>query len=155
MTSQFRFYRACLAGLLIGATAGCAGRPAMLPNADKSLRKTSAQFAADAAKRHPYPADAPRGGQAAGRAQVGYSLNQLEVVNLGDADWENAEIWVNKTYVVFVPKMERNKLKVLPFGMLFDDTGNSFPTDNKKVRIESVEVLMGGKMYDVTTKLAD
>src|SRR5687768_14560041 len=44
--------------------AGCAGRVSMLPNADKNLRKTPAQFAADAATRHPFKAELPSGGEA-------------------------------------------------------------------------------------------
>jgi len=51
--------------------------------------------------------------------------------------------------------MEKGKLEVLPFQMIFDDGGNSFPTDNSKIRVESVELYKDGKMYDVTTKLAD
>lgn len=144
-------------GLSAGLFLGCAGRPSILPNADKTLRKTSAQFAADAAKRHPYKAEAPRGGEIAGRAQVGYMLDWLEVANLSDTDWTDVEIWVNKKYVVAVPLMEKGAARVtrFPFQMIFDDGGNSFPTDNNKTRIESVELYKDGKMFDVTTKLAD
>ncbi len=134
---------------------GCAGRPSILPNADKNLHKTSAQFAADAAKRQPYKADAPRGGTIAGRAQVDYTFDFLDVANLSDADWDNVEIWVNKRYVVFVPKLVKGKLDRLPFQMIFDDAGNSFPTKNSGVRVEAVEIYKDGKMFDLTTKLAD
>lgn len=148
----------CFAVAILGIIlTGCMGRPSLLPNADKTLRKTSAQFAADAAKRHPYKTDAPRGGEITGRAQVNYVLDQLEVVNLSDNDWQNPEIWVNKKYVVFVPIVEKGapRTKVLPFRMIFDDSGNSFPTDNSQIRIDTVEVYMDGKMFDVKTKLAD
>lgn len=154
-------YRTSIKLIVLGLSAslflGCAGRPSILPNADKTLRKTSAQFAADAAKRHPYKADAPRGGEIAGRAQVGYMLDWLEVANLSDTDWTDVEIWVNKKYVVAVPLMEKGAQRVtrFPFQMIFDDAGNNFPTDNNKTRIESVEVYKDGKMFDVTTKLAD
>jgi hypothetical protein len=136
---------------------GCAGRPSILPNTDKNLRRTSAQFAADAAKRHPYKADAPRGGEIAGRAQVGYMLDILEIVNLSDTDWNDVEVWVNKKFVVHVPLVEKGaqRVKRFTFQMIFDDAGNSFPTDNNKTRVESVELYMDGKMFDVTTKLAD
>ncbi|HVT89739.1 MAG TPA: hypothetical protein VHD56_12860 [Tepidisphaeraceae bacterium] len=146
-----------LGAMLLGAAAGCAGRPQILPNSDASLRRSSAQFAADAAKRHPYKADAPRGGEIAARAQVGYMIDQLEVANLSDTDWDDVEVWVNKKYVIYIPKVEKgaDRVKVINFRMLFDESGNSFPTDNTKTRIESVEVYKDGKMYDVTTKLAD
>lgn len=158
--------RKCLFGslfglfVMVGAVGGCAGRPQILPNPARELRKTSAQFAADAARRHPYKSDAPRGGTIAGRAQVGYALDVLELANLSDTDWEDVEVWVNKTYVVYVPKVMRSasgneRLIRFTFQMLFDDAGNSFPTDNRKTRIESVEIYKDGKMYDVTTKLAD
>jgi hypothetical protein len=143
-----------LAGLGL-AIAGCAGRPEIFPNSDKSLRLTSAQFAADAAKRHPYKADAPKGGTIEGRAQVGYMADVLEVYNASNEDWNDVEIWVNKKYVVYVPKIEKGTLKHFTFQMIFDDNGQSFPTDNSKIRIDTLEIYKDGKMYDMTTQLAD
>src|SRR5947207_14128888 len=115
-----------LVALLLVGCAGCAGRPSLIPNADKSLRRTSAQFAADAAKRHPYKSDAPRGGEAVARAEVGYMLKQITIVNLSPQAWNDVELWVNQKYVVFVPVMEPNKLKTLNFQMMYDDQGNYF-----------------------------
>ena len=140
---------------VVGFIGGCAGRPSIMPNPDKSLRKTSAEFAADAAKRHPYKKDAPRGGEAVARAQVGYTLNQIDLVNLSQEPWKDVEVWVNQNYVVFVPSMAPNKLKTLPFQMIFDDQGNYFPLDNKKTLVNKVEVYHDGKMYDVPVKLGD
>jgi hypothetical protein len=135
--------------------AGCADKPTLLPPSDKNLRKTNAQFAADAAKRHPYKADAPRGGEAVARAEVDYTTNQVSIVNLSKETWSSVEVWVNKNYVVFLPTMEPNKLKSLSFTMLYDDKGNNFPTNNLKVMVNKVEILRDGKMYDVKTKLGD
>jgi hypothetical protein len=135
--------------------AGCAGRPSLIPNPDKNLRRTSSQFAADAAKRHPFKSSAPRGGEAVGRAQVGYTLNQIDLVNLSHDTWSDVEVWVNQNYVVFIPTIPPNQLKTINFQMLFDDQGNSFPTDNKKVLVNKVEILRDGKMYDVPVKLGD
>ena len=134
---------------------GCADKPTLLPPSDKNLRKTNAQFAADAAKRHPYKADAPRGGEAEARAEVDYTTNQVSIVNLSKENWTNVEVWVNKNYVVFLPMMESNKLKSLSFTMLYDDKGNNFPTNNLKMMVNKVEILRDGKMYDVKTKLGD
>lgn len=146
-----------LAGLLATTLllAGCADRPSILPNSDPNLRKTNAQFAADAAKRFPYKSDAPRGGPAEARAQVGYTLDQIEIVNLSKEPWADVEVWVNQKYVVFIPLMQPGVLKKLDFEMLFDDKGASFPTDNSKVLVNKVEIYRGGKMYDVTVKLGD
>ena len=143
-------------GLLVGASllAGCAGRPSLIPNSDKNLRRTSAQFAADAAKRHPYKSNAPRGGEAVARAEVGYMLKQITVVNLSSEPWNDVELWVNQKYVVFVPVMQPNQLKTLNFQMMFDDQGNYFTTDNKQM-VNKVEIYRDGKMYDVKAKLGD
>jgi len=141
--------------IAVAFVAGCSGRPSIIPNSDKSLDKTSSQFAADAAKRHPYKKDAPRGGEAVARAQVGYTLNQIDLVNLSQEPWKDVEVWVNQNYVVFVPSMAPNKLKTLPFQMIFDDQGNYFPLDNKKTLVNKVEVYHDGKMYDVPVKLGD
>jgi hypothetical protein len=142
--------------LLAASTAlGCAGRASFLPNPDPQLRKSSAQFAADAAKRHPYKSDAPRGGEAPSRAQVGYVLDRLEVVNLSDDDWKDVEVWVNQQYVVSIPDMQPGSLKQFNFQMLYDEKGNSFTTDNTETRIKSVELYHDGRMCSVPLQLAD
>jgi hypothetical protein len=143
-------------GVVLSAWAiGCSGRPSLIGNADPALRKSSAQFAADAATRFPYPADAPKGGEAVARAQVGYTLNVIEIINLSDEEWRDVEVRVNGTHVVFVPVMQPKKLKQLPFQMIFDHKGNYFPLSNKKVLVDKVEILRDGKLYTVTTKQAD
>ena len=137
------------------AVAGCSGRPSLVPNPDPNLRKASAQFAADAAIRHPYKSDVPRGGEAIARSQVGYALDRIDLVNLSQEQWNDVEIWVNQKYVVHLPKVEPNTLKIINFQMLYDEKGNYFPTDNKKVLISKVEVLNEGKMFDVPVRLGD
>ena len=134
---------------------GCADKPTLLPPSDKSLRKTNAQFAADAAKRHPYKNEAPRGGEANARAEVDYGLNELSVVNLSKEPWTNVEVWVNQNYVVFLPAMPPNELKKVNFTMMYDANGNAFPTNSMKAMINKVEILRDGKMYDVKSKLGD
>src|SRR5688572_25257157 len=84
-----------LAMLMLAAMAGCEGRPTIFPNPDPTLRKSSTELAADAAKRQ-YPADAPRVKQTNARAQVAYTLNRLEVLNFSGADWDGVEVWVNR-----------------------------------------------------------
>jgi hypothetical protein len=147
----------CLVSILIAAfvAAGCSGRTEVFPNSDKNLRKKPAEFAADAAKRFPYKSDAPRGGEDKARAQVGYWLNVVDVVNLSESDWQDVELWINKSYVVHLPQMQRSKLKRVPFQALFNDQGQSFPTKNNAVRVTSVELYRDGKMYDVRTQLGD
>jgi hypothetical protein len=134
---------------------GCSGRPSLIPNPDPQLRKSSAEFAADAAKRFPYHTDAAHGTTTA-RCQVNYNLPKvIDIANLSDEDWHNVEVWVNRQYVVFVPEIKSHDLKRLPFEMIFDDSGHTLPTDSKGMRVETVEVYMGGKMYNVPVKLAD
>ena len=144
-----------VAFIALAMSLGCSGRPALIPNPDKNLRKASAQFAADAAVRHPYKAEIPRGGEAIARSQVGYSMDRLDLVNLSQEEWTDVELWVNEKYVIHLPKVEPNQLKLIQFQMLFDDKGNYFPTDNKKVLVSKVEVLKDGKMFDVPVRLGD
>ena len=146
---------ALLAGL--GLAAGCAGRPSLVPNSDPNLRRTSAQFAADAARRHPYKADAPRGGAAMGRAEYNLMMGTLQVLNYSDEDWDNVEIWVNRKYVCWMPKIEKGKqrVKTINFQMLYDDAGNYFWTNGGKTPVEQVELYKNGKMYSIDTYLQD
>jgi hypothetical protein len=141
-----------LACMLLGSIVGCSGRSSIVPNSDPKLRRSSAEFAADAAKRQ-YHGDAPRGGEAAARAQVAYMLDRIEMVNLSDEDWQDCEVWVNRQFVVHVPKMERGRLKRLDFQMIFNEQGKYVPTD--KFVVKKVEVYREGKMYDVPVQLAD
>lgn len=143
--------------LLVGASSliGCTERPVLFPNTDKELNRTAAELGSDAAKRFPYKADVPRGGTAEARAQVGYSLNTLEIVNLSHDEWTDVEVWVNRAYVVHIPHMQPGVLKKLPFKMIFNETGQYFPLDNTKTMVDKVEILRDGKLYDVTTQLAD
>jgi hypothetical protein len=141
--------------LLIAALIGCKGRTEVFPNRDPDLRRTPAQFAADAARRFPYKADAPRGGEAQARAQVAYWLDMIEIVNLSEETWADVEIWVNGTWVCHVPTMAPNDLKRINFRMLFDENGSSFPIDNRNTLVKKIEIYRDGKMYDVRTQQAD
>ena len=144
-----------LIGLMLVAFVGCAGRSELLPNKNPALRKTAAEFAADSAKRFPYKSAAPRGGTAKARAQVAYTLNKLEIVNLSDDQWDGVEIWVNAEYVIYIPSLKPHELQSIPFQAIYNDQGKSFPTDNSKVLVNKVEVFTGDKMWDVSKQQAD
>jgi len=147
-----------LAGMM---AAGCAGRAELWPNSDPALQKTSAEFAADSAKRFPYKADAPRGGQALARAEVGYFTDRVDIVNLSDTEWTNVELWINGGYVVFLPTMEAKVVKSIPFQAIFNDQGQSFPTHagawykQQPLMITKVELYRDGKLYDVPVAAAE
>ena len=144
--------------VLVLLLAGCSGRPSLIPNSDPSLRKSSAQFSADAAKRHPFKFDLPAAGEAQGRAQVGYGVDAVEVVNLSNEDWNDVEIWVNRTHVVHVPKIKagRGRTTTLNFQMLFDANGHYFPVDNSRRErmVRQIEVVRNGQVYTIPFKLA-
>lgn len=156
--------------LLIGITlialaaltqVGCAGRAELWPNSDPMLRKTSTQFAADAAKRFPYKADAPHAGQALANAEVGYFLDRLDITNLSNVEWTDVEVWVNQSYVVYLPRLEPKAIKSLPFQAIYNDQGQSFPTrdggffSQKPLIINKVELYRDGKLYDVPVRAAE
>ena len=139
---------------------GCDSRVSFLTNSNPSLRKSPADFATDAANRHPFKEDVASGGEAKGRAMVDYGSDTLEIVNLSDEDWNNVEIWVNRKFVVFIPQIGKNapKTTTLSFQMLYDGAGNSFPTNNmleETNRIHQLEMLRDGKLYTLKTQLAD
>jgi hypothetical protein len=149
----------CLFVLALALAAGGCSRtpPALIPNNDRSLRKTAREFAADAKTRQPYKADAPKAGTAVARSQVGYSADQVEVVNLSDETWNDVEVWVNQRWVCHIPQMKPRDLKVINFRMLYDDKGQSFPMSNNRegTRVDKVEVLWAGQIYNVPVALAD
>jgi hypothetical protein len=135
---------------------GCSGRVAMLPNSDKALRRTPAQFAAEAAKKT-YRSDLPDGGTAEAKAQVAYDTDQIQLLNLSDEDWTDVELWANRKYVVHLSRIEAGKkrVKTITFLMLYDDQGNPFPSDNRKQMIDKLEMVRDGKLYQVPMVLHD
>jgi hypothetical protein len=129
---------------------GCSsdGAPSPFPNPDPLLRKSSAELAADAAKRT-YESDSQRGGVAPARAQYELMSRRLDIVNLSDNDWADVEVWINKDYVIDVPKMAKNDDKKLDFEMFYDRDGHHFRTENGANPIKNVEIYEDGKMYSV------
>ena len=145
----------------LAAAVGCAGRAELWPNSDTRLRKTATEFAADAAKRHPYKITAGRGGQALARAEVGYLIDRVDLINLSDIEWTDVEVWINGTHVVFLPAMEPKTLKKIPFQAIYNDQGQSFPTSNggyfkrEPIMITKLELFRDGKLYDVPVTAAE
>lgn len=139
--------------VLVGVVGGCTNQPGMLPNQDATLRKPVWVIRADAAQRA-YPAEATRVRGLVARSQIGYMAKTVEVANLSTEDWENVEIWVNKEFVVFLPKIEKGTLRAVPFDAMFNREGKHIPTDSRTFVVETVEVFMGGKLYDVKVTVA-
>lgn len=144
-------------GLVVASLAGCEGRPALVPNSDPTLNKTSTQFAADAAKRFPYPSSLPHAGTADGRASVDVTLTRLQILNSSDEDWNDIDLWVNQSYVVHIRSIPKGKQKVetVGFEMLYNSTGDYFSTSGGKNPVNLVEMRRNGKMYQIPIVLAD
>jgi len=133
---------------------GCAGRPSIIPNTDPALRKTSAWFAADAVKRFPFPSTQPFAGAWNGRADVDVMRDVVQIANFADEQLTDVDVWINRAYVVHVPKIEANKdgkpgTRTLDFQMFFNEKGESFPTDNDKYPVNNVDILSGGSLYSI------
>ena len=148
---------ACCCGLIAGGLlTGCEGRPTAFPNSDPNMRKTSTQFAADAARRFPYPASLPKG-RADGRVELDLMLTRLQILNSSEEDWNNIDIWVNQSYVCHIPIIPKGKQKVetVDFTTLYNINGDFFTTDNGKNPVRLVEMNRDGKMYQIPISLAD
>lgn len=144
-----------LSWVLCGFLSGCSGQVALLPNSDPNLRKTPAEFSADAAKRFPFRVDLPSSGEAKAGAQVDYTFDEIYVRNLSGTEWKDVELWVNRQYVVFLPVMQPEVSKTLNFRMLYNVDGQHFPLDNNNVRVERLEMIRDGKLYTVPLRLRD
>jgi hypothetical protein len=154
-SSRLNGFRSAAIGLVavLAAAGGCAQRPELVPSNDPSLRKTSTEFAADAAKRFPYKADAPHAGAVEARAEVGYMLHRIELMNQSPESWDDVEVWINRAYVVHIPHLDKGVDRSLPFQMFFDDSGHYFPTSG--TLIKQFELYRDGKFYDIKTQTAD
>jgi len=143
----------CIALALLAGALGCQDHVSLIPNSDPNLRKTRTEFARDGINRHPYHADAPRGGKLKGGATADYEANTLQIANFTAEDWKDVEIWVNGQWVVFVPMVPGNAAtaRTLNFEMMYDRMGRHFPTENKDrdTMVQKVEVYRDGKMYEL------
>ncbi len=154
MFASNRFRVASLIVGLVTIVAGCEKRPSLIPNNDPALRQTSAWFAADAKKRQPFPTTAPFAGAFNARAEVDVMSNTVQIVNFSDEGLTGIDVWLNQAYVVHVPKIEamaqgKPGTRTLDFQMMFNDKGESFPTDNDTYPVKTVDILSNGKMYSI------
>lgn len=137
--------------LVLALLAGCTRNATWLPNSDGALNKPAKEFAADAASRFPYPADAPRGGEFKARAEVGYDANVINLANFSGAELTDVELWVNKSYVVFLPKVELGKAKFIPFKVIYNDQNQYLPENG--LYVDTLELKVNGTMYDVPKRV--
>lgn len=137
-----------IGGSVLLSTAGC-NQPTLFANPDPNLRKSIPELKADATKRFPYKENAPKAFEPKARAQVGYDLRRVEVVNFSDEDWTSVEVWVNRQYVCYIPVMQSRQLKQLAYKMLINELGQYFP-ENNSIPVETVEIYRNGTMYRLT-----
>jgi hypothetical protein len=81
------------------------------------------------------------------------------VVNLGTEDWQNVELWANRKYVVFIPRVRAGADRVtkIDFQMMFDDKHHSFPVNNATPErmLRQLEIVRDGMVYTVPFAQAD
>src|SRR5687767_13329708 len=90
--------------LIVAGLVGCTDKPSLFPNSDPKLRKTKAEFAAEAKKLTPYAGPATE--EVTGAAEVDVEYDKIRLTNLSTEEWRNIDVWVNGAYVVHVPKIE-------------------------------------------------
>jgi hypothetical protein len=146
---------ALIGAVLAGALAGCTPRATTFANPDPALNRRHEEFAADAAARGPYKADAPRDVEPDARAQVAYGLKRLELVNFSGRDWTDVEVWVNQRYVCHLPRMEDRVLKRLPFVIFYDGSGENLSAHGPLVVVKQVELFRDGVMYSIQHQVAE
>ena len=126
------------------ALTGCMGdgNPTLIPNSNASLRKSSAEFAADAAKRT-YEADAPKSNVTIARAEYSLLEGQFDMANLTNWDWKDVEVWVNQKYVVSLPQLTKNSGVALNFQLFYDSDGHHFDTHWGGNPVKSLQIYCG------------
>ena len=144
-----------LSALATLALIGCQRNAVLLPNSDASLNKPAKVFAEEAAARFPYPADLERGGELPARAEIGYMVDVITLVNYSKQDWADVELWVNKQYVLPLAMLESNtegtKAKRIAFKYLYNDRGETFPA--RGATVDTLELKLNGKMYNVPKQI--
>lgn len=145
-------------GLVAAAIlAGCEAKPSVFPSSDPALQLTSAQYAAEAVKHFPFKTNLSASSEQPVRALVEYSFDFMDLTNLSKQDIPQAEVWINRQYVLALPAIKSGEVKRLNFRMFFDDKGDHFPFNNNVekggVIIRQLEVVSDGKIYEVPIRL--
>lgn len=130
--------------------AGCTseGHTSFWANPDSVMRRSAAEFAADAAKRG-YPATATRNTQVCARAEFEQMMGRVDLVNLTPADINEVDVWINQQYVVHVPVLKTQGDEKLDFEMFYNRDGHKFETDGGKNPIKTIELFHDGQIYPV------
>ena len=125
----------------LGLTAGRPDAPAAPTTAGPT---TAAADDAPAAAGYPaYPDDLPLVGTAAARATVMHGKNALDLANLSKLPWRDARVWLNRRYSLPLAYLAPGKIERLKFEDFRDDKGATFPTDNRLVVVEELELVLG------------
>ena len=155
---MLRAMRLPLLTVFVLTLAGCSildGRPTLLPNGNKALRKTPAEFAFDAAQRMPYPDDVPVGRSFDVGAEVDYTFDQVHLLNFSGQSFEDVEVWINESYVVHLPVLPDGDKQELPFRIFYGEGGEHFPTNNRTVQVDSLRLLVSGEAVQVPLDIKD
>lgn len=132
-----------------------------IPNPDRDLNKSVAEFRADAAKRK-YPTTEPSSvattapaqvGQAPFRGEIDYQLRVINIVNLSDTQWDNVEVWANGMYVCFVPTFPARMQRGIAFRILYTPDGIRPPLTG--LWMQKVELIKDGVVYPIPIFAAD
>jgi hypothetical protein len=140
-----------------GLVVGCEATPAVVPQSDPALNKTSAQYAADSVKHFPFKGNLPVSDEQPARALPDYSLDFVDMVNLTHRDFNDAEVWLNREYEMTLPTLKAGEIKRLNFRMFYDDKGDHFSLNNNLEKggmiIHQMEIIMDGKVYEVPVRV--
>ena len=124
--------------------AGGVTEPGVTEPGDAERRESAAATTAPAAEvLAAYPSDLPLVGTAAARAKVMHGKNRLDLANLSKLPWGGGQLWLNRRYGATLPYLLPGKIVNLRFEDFRDEKGQAFPTDNRAVVVEQIELVLG------------
>ena len=139
--------------VMVALAAGCAsGDRRWNPNPELSLQKKPAEYAAYAAEQV-YPADATRAEGSPVLAEVDYGYDVVNLVNVGEEDWNDVNVWVNQQFVVKLGSLPVRVQRGVNFHALYDREGLRAPS--RGVWIRTVEIERDGQLYPLRIRIAD
>ena len=72
-----------------------------------------------------------------------HGKNRLDLANLSKLPWTGGRLWLNRRYGAALPYLLPGKIVRLEFAWFVDENGQPFPSDNKDVFVERVELVLG------------
>ncbi len=140
------------AGVMAGGCSMKVGEFDMAGNEPEAAQLAAAEVQQPPAE---YPVELDVVGNAAARAVALHGKDRLDLINLSGMTWQaGGRVWVNGRYACRLNDADPGVILKIEFAKLLDADGRAFPSDNREIMVERVELELAGELANVRYDLS-